>query len=205
MRRACPRPQISDGSTRVDRSIERVNRAGAVGRSMALSVHQMLAFSDDLNERWFPWLREQPTEVLAHNYEFSFRSPLGILTHMGNVEHTWLGLLEGQQPDWRKPPHSTKAFDEVGPVLSFLEETRARTHKLVDSLDEEALQQQHALEDASWLQKDALTTEELLWIIFTHEQWHRGELLAAFWSRDIEPPRLDWHQYASPIGGLLAR
>ncbi|MDX1611417.1 MAG: DinB family protein, partial [Candidatus Thermoplasmatota archaeon] len=134
---------------------------------------------------------------------FSFRSPLGILTHIGNVEHTWCGVIDGGQPDWRNPPYSTKELHTVEPVISFLEETRARTHELVDHLSEKELQRAIQLEDASWLVKDELTIEELLWIVFTHEQWHRGELIAAFWSQDIEPPRLDWHQYDTPVGGFL--
>ena len=167
---------------------------------MAVSVHQMLAFSDDVNERWFPWLRDQAAELLDHNFEFSFRSPLGILTHIGNVENGWMNVVDGGDPDWRHPPHSTKEFHEAAPVLAYLEETRARTHELVDDLDDEGLKEQRSVDPAG-LKKGTYTIEELLWIVFTHEQWHRGELIAAFWSRDIEPPRLDWHQYLSPVGG----
>lgn len=170
---------------------------------MAISVHQMLAFSDDINERWFPWLREQETELLDRNFEFSFYSPLGILTHIGNVEATWMDLIEGKQPDWRNPPYSTKELHTVEPVIAFLQETRERTHELIDGLSEKELQRTAQLEDASWLVKEELTLEELVWIVFTHEQWHRGELIAAFWSRDVEPPRLDWHQYGTPVGGML--
>lgn len=169
---------------------------------MAVSVHQMIAFSDAINERWFSWLREQETELLDRNFEFSFRSPLGILTHIGNVEHTWMRLVDGEQPDWRNPPYSTKELHSVEPVISFLEETREATHDLVDDLDEKALGRTVTLEDASWLVKEELTIEELVWIVFTHEQWHRGELIAAFWSQDIQPPRLDWHQYGTPVGGV---
>lgn len=165
---------------------------------MVLSVHQLLAFSDDLNERWFPGLREVPLEVLDHNFEFSFRSPLGILTHMGNVEHQWMNVVEGKDPDWRHPPHSTKQFHELEPVLAFLEATRERTHDLVDDLDEEALARECPVEPGVF-KKDAFTVEELVWIVFTHEQWHRGELIAALWSKDITPPELDWHRYATPI------
>lgn len=169
---------------------------------MPISVHQMLAFSDDMNERWFPWLRDQDPKLLDANVECSFYTPIGVLTHIGNVEATWMDVVEGDQPDWRNPPHSTKEFSEIEPVLDFLEETRERTHDLVDDLSEEDLQATRTLEDDSYLEKGELTIEELLWIVFTHEQWHRGELLAAFWSRDVEPPRVDWHQYATPVGGL---
>lgn len=169
---------------------------------MAVSVHQMLAFSDDVNERWFPWLREQDPELLDEDLELSFHTILGVLTHIGNVEHTWMDVVEGGQPDWRNPPYSTKELHETEPVLDFLAETRERTHALVDDLDEGQLQATRELEDTSWLEKDVLTIEELLWIVFTHEQWHRGELIAAFWSRDIQPERLDWHQYATPVGAI---
>lgn len=170
---------------------------------MAISVHQMLAFSDDLREAWWPWLRDQDPELLDHNFEISFRSVLGVLTHIGNVEATWIDLIEDIQPDWRNPPHSTKELHEIEPVLAFLDETRDRTHALVDDLDEKALQETRSLDDDSWLEKGELTIEELLWIVFTHEQWHTGEVLAAFWTRDIQTPRVDWHQYATPVGGLL--
>ncbi len=170
---------------------------------MAISVHQMIAFSDAMNERWFPWLDEQDPELLDRDLKFSFYSPIGILTHIGNVEATWIGFIEGEPLDWRNPPHSTKEFSKIDPVVAFLKETRERTHEIIDGFSEKELQRALELEDASWLVNDQLTVEELVWIVFTHEQWHRGELLAAFWSQGVEPPRVDWHQYDVPIGGIV--
>lgn len=191
------------GVTRGGYATGTVKPGSSVRGGMAVSVHQMLAFSDAMNEKWFPWLREQPTDILDRDLKFSFYTPLGILTHLGNVEATWIGFIEGEGLDWRNPPYSTKELHEAAPVLEFLKETRARTHEIVDDRTEEELQEVLRLEDASWLVKDELTVEELVWIVFTHEQWHRGELLAAFWSQGVKPPRVDWHQYDTPIGGIL--
>ena len=56
--------------------------------------------------------------------------------------------------------------------------------------------------DPKGFQRGTFTVEELVWIVFTHEQWHRGEIIGSLWSRDVEPPVLDWHQYLTPIGGV---
>jgi len=40
-------------------------------------------------------------------------------------------------------------------------------------------------------ERDEVAPEEALFTIFTHEQWHRGELLAVLWSEGVEPPPVD--------------
>lgn len=161
---------------------------------MAFTAHQLLAFSDALNERWFPKLRGAPLDLLDANLEFSFRSPLGILTHIANIEMAWMDVVEGTEPKWART--STKEHHTLEPVLAYLGQARARTHALVDDLSDKELARPCAVKPGLFA-KDAFTVDELLFTVFTHEQWHRGEVIAAFWSRDLEPPPLDYPRYGT--------
>lgn len=58
----------------------------------------MLAVSDDIDDRWFPWLREREAKLSNANVECSSCTPLGVLTHIGNVEAVRCDVVEGEQP-----------------------------------------------------------------------------------------------------------
>ncbi|MGH7332077.1 MAG: DinB family protein, partial [Candidatus Rokuibacteriota bacterium] len=158
-------------------------------------------FSDAMNDKWWPALGKAPTDFLTAKVDFSFMTPLGLLTHIANIENGWMDVVEDSKANWAR--HSTKEWTELAPVEAYTKEARARTHRLVDVLDDAGLQRACPVEPGVFA-KDAFTVEELLFTVFTHEQWHRGELLAALWSRNIEPPPLDWPRYATALSSVAA-
>lgn len=163
---------------------------------MAVSVRQMLAFSDALQERWWPAMRAAPKELLAAPVDFSFMTPLGIMTHIANIENYYNDAIEGQKMVVAR--HSTKTWNELAPVEAYWREARGRTHKNVDDLSEADLVREIPI-DVEGFAKKSYTVEELLFTIFTHEQWHRGEIMAAFWSKNVEPPKVDYPRYGTAL------
>lgn len=166
-----------------------------------IDVRQILAWSDAMRARWWKRLEEIDGAVLAENREASFRSVCGILTHMANVENGWMDVaeagLEGETvaPNWAR--HSTKTWSDLAPVREYAEAARARTHKLVDGLTEDALQTPCPVKGP--FARDAFTVEEILYTLVTHECFHRGEVLAILWQRDIEPPVCDYPAYGTSL------
>lgn len=165
---------------------------------MPLSARRMLAFSDELNEQWFAELREMDPELLRRDYKCSFYTPLAVLTHVGNVEKSWARTIAGESFVWDRP--SKSRWEEVDPVIDHLEDVRAYTHEVVDGLDEDDMQRPRAIDvDIEEFVREAITPEEALFTIFTHEQWHRGELLSILWSQGVEPPPVDWPRYGTRL------
>ena len=73
-----------------------------------IDVRKMLAWSDALSARWWDDLEKVPQEALAKTVDMTFLTPLGILTHMANVEMAWMDVVEGEAPQWaRAPPTSS--------------------------------------------------------------------------------------------------
>lgn len=161
-----------------------------------MDVRRFLAWSDALHARWWDQLAKLPADLLAAKVDASFLTPLGILTHMGNIEMAWMDAVEGQPPQWAR--HSTKKWSELQPVRAYAAEARARTHALVDGLDEAAMRRPCPLE-AGVFARPSLTVEEVLFTILTHECHHRGELLAVLWQKDVEPPVSDYPRYDVPL------
>lgn len=161
-----------------------------------IDARSMLRWSDELHETWWRDLEALDEELLAENREASFRSILGILTHMANVENAWMDVVEGHDPDWAR--HSTRTWSTLEPVRGYMEKTRQRTWSIVGDLpDEELTGQEHPA--GGPFAKEAFTAEEVLFTIVTHECFHRGEVLALLWQRDIEPPVCDYPAYATPL------
>ncbi len=161
-----------------------------------MDVRSLLTYNDALAERWWADLEKVPAEALAKKVDFTFLTPLGILTHMANVEMAWMDVIEGGAPQWAR--HSTKAFSELAPVRDYAREARGRTHKLVDGLDAEGLQRKCGPVEGPFVRPD-FTVEEILFTITTHEHIHRGEVLAALWNQDIRPPPADYPVYMTPL------
>ncbi len=160
-----------------------------------IDVRRMLAWSDEMHARWWEGLEKMEPAVLADRVDASFLTPLGILTHMANVENGWMDVVEGDSPKWAR--HSTKAFIEREPVQTYATEARARTHALVDTLTTEGMER--ACPADGPFAKPAFTVEEVLFTIVTHECFHRGELLAVLWQKDITPPVCDYPTYGTPL------
>ncbi|HVL48176.1 MAG TPA: DinB family protein [Candidatus Thermoplasmatota archaeon] len=160
-----------------------------------IDVRRMLAWSDEMHAEWKKGLLAMAPDMLAAEVNASFLTPVGILTHMANVENAWIDVVEGAAPQWAR--HSTKKWTTLEPVLAYVEETRARTHRVVDGLADKDLERPCAVPGP--FKKPAYTIEEILFTIVTHECFHRGELLAVFWQKDVTPPVCDYPQYATPL------
>lgn len=165
---------------------------------MPLSAKRLLAFSDELNERWFPELRAMDPGLLRRDYKCSFYTPLGVLTHVGNVEKSWARTIAGESFAWDRP--SKSRWEEADPVIDHLEEVRAYTHEVVEDLSADEMQRERQIDvDIDGFVREAVTPEEAVFTIFTHEQWHRGELLSILWSQGVEPPPVDWPRYGTAL------
>lgn len=161
-----------------------------------MDVRSFLAFQDAVAARWWDGLATLPPEALQKQVDFTFLTPLGILTHMANVEMAWVDVIEGAEPQWAR--HSTKKWNDLAPVRAYAQEARARTHRAVDGLDAAGLQRLCAPVKGNFA-KPAFTVEEVLFTLCTHEHIHRGEVLAALWSQNLEPPVADYPAYATPL------
>jgi uncharacterized damage-inducible protein DinB len=159
-----------------------------------LSALKMLDWSDAVHAAWTERLRKTDPALLRANFEVSFNTPLGVLTHLANVENGYVDVVEGLPQNWRR--HSTKEFTDLEPVLAYARETRSRTRAVLARLGEGALGKSFPVDFAA---NKAMTLEEILFTIVTHEQAHRGEILACFWQKDIEPPVVDYPRYGTPL------
>lgn len=161
-----------------------------------MDVRHFLAFSDALSRRWWDDLEKIPAPALAKPVDFSFLTPLGILTHMANVENAWMDVVEGREPKWAR--HSTKTWSELAPVRAYAEEARRRTHAIMDGLTDAQMQEPRGPVQGAFA-RPHLTVEEILFTICTHEHVHRGEVLAALWMQDVQPPVADYPAYLTPL------
>lgn len=161
-----------------------------------MDVRALLRFSDALHRRWAEGLAKLPPEALTKVVDFSFLTPLGILTHNANVEMAWMDVVEGKPPQWAR--HSTKKFGTLAEVQAYAQEARARTHALVDRLDAAGLARVCG-PVAGPFARPTLTVEEILFTVCTHEHVHRGELHAALWMQNVEPPVSDYPAYLTPL------
>lgn len=154
----------------------------------------MLAYNDALAARWWSDLERIDQAALSRVVDFSFLTPLGILTHMANVEMAWMDVVEGQPPQWAR--HSTKTWSDLAPVRAYA--ARARTHALVDALGAREMKELRGPVEGPFA-RPHLSIEEIVFTICTHEHIHRGEVLAALWQQDVRPPPADYPAYLTPL------
>lgn len=159
-----------------------------------IDAKKLLDWSDAVHARWAEWLRKADPEILRTNFEVSFLTPLGVLTHMSNVENGYMDIVEGVEEKWAR--HSTKKFTDLEPVLAYAKETRDRTRRLVATTDSAKRF------NVAFAEGGALSLEQILFTLVTHEQAHRGEILAICWQRNIEPAKVDYPVYATPLSRL---
>jgi len=161
-----------------------------------MDVRRFLAFSDTMSERWWRGLENVPAETLNSNVDFSYFTPLGILTHMANIENAWMDVVAGEPPEWERVV--TSEFVTLQGVRKYAREARARTHGLIASLDDAGMQRLCGPVDGAHARSN-FTVEEIVFHILTHEHIHRGEVLAALWHQNIEPPPADYADYGTPL------
>ncbi|HVL88039.1 MAG TPA: DinB family protein [Candidatus Thermoplasmatota archaeon] len=166
-----------------------------------MDVRRFLAFSDSISERWWDSLARVPAEALRANVDFSYFTPLGILTHVANVEMAWADVIAGEPPEWER--HKPTEFTGLGAVRSFARQARARTHGLVASLDDAGLLRLCGPVDPTHAEsrpaRSHYTVEEILFHILTHEHLHRGEVLASLWHQNVEPPPSNYVDYGTKL------
>lgn len=142
------------------------------------------------------FLATRPWDELVENREASFHSLRNVFLHGIEAEDWWFHhVVPGRKEawvDWDAPQRHPEPYgwatslDEIRRATRRLEEESEAWLKSLDST---------GLAAPVSTKHGPMSVEDVIVHVVTHEFHHRGEMLALWWQRDVEPPLVDLHAY----------
>lgn len=152
----------------------------------------LLGFNRRVRRALFETLAALPPEAFREDVGISFGSLRDTLFHVARVEDFWVNAF--LREDERRVARTDR--DEVATVQDLArlwDRVSDATEAYVADLSPEALAEvRRRSAGAEVVEK---TVEEYLFTFLIHEVYHKGEVLAVLWQKDVEPPFVDYWRY----------
>lgn len=151
-----------------------------------------LAFNRRVRRALLASLGELPPDDFLADVGISFGSLRNTLFHVMRVEDFWVHVfLQGGEATL--PREARDALDAPAALADRWEALSNRTEGYVRGLDAATLGEVRPRRRGDAIVEK--TVEEYLFTFLIHEVYHKGEVLAALWQRDFEPPPVDYWRY----------
>lgn len=144
-------------------------------------------------------LSRLPKKELLKDREVTYHSMKNVFFHILGVHDGWLNVtVQGASADPRV--YDVDDFDDVktmAELREYMEKVIAKEERLLGSLTEKDLERPV---QPSWKKRPHPLRDTLLQVTF-EQAHHLGELIAAFWQQDVEPPEMTWIDVRLAIAG----
>lgn len=153
---------------------------------------QVLRFNRRVRRELYSCLRKLPDGVFTEDRRLSFGSIRNTLFHVARVEDYWVNdvLRERGQTLSREVRDTIERVEDLQRVWGRLSD---ETEAFIAGMNEEELHR--VVEVNARGMKVRKTVEDYLFTFLIHEIYHKGEVLAALWQMDVEPPPVDFWRY----------
>ncbi len=152
-----------------------------------MELQQLYAYAASCRATLTPVLRAHP-ELLHREFVTTsrFNTIAKLLAHCNGAEESWYArLVDKPSP----APYADRVSSDLESLLTDAETLRTQTLALLAASSPESLAQVFTVALGS---PNSLTTNDILFHIVNHEQWHRAQIDTALQSFGIEPPNLDY-------------
>lgn len=179
----------------------RPNRRPASARLTPAQAREIFAYNVRLFDRFVRRVRRLPWRAVRRRREIGHQSIFQTLVHVLNVHEVWVGyILPGRSSDAElerlfadptRRPKDWRAFRVY----------EARVWRLVhDYLARVTPSEMRRPVKVFWMPGRYVVSDGLLQATFEQAQ-HLGEIIAALWQDDIEPPPMTWIEVANARRG----
>lgn len=119
----------------------------------------------------------------------NYNTIAALLAHSAGAEERWLARLQGVAAGERLEVRISAA-----PLTVWQEwdRIRAATMDFLAAADDARLDSEVQFELAQWQARGTLTTREILFHVFNHENYHRGQISMALQQFGEDPPNFDY-------------
>ncbi len=130
-------------------------------------------------------------DILTRPFETTsnYNTIAGLLAHSAGAEERWLtrlqGLAAGERLEVRLSAAPLTVWQEWDRI-------RAATMGFLAGADEARLDSEVQFELAQWQARATLKTREILFHVFNHENYHRGQISMALQQFGEDPPNFDY-------------
>ncbi|MFZ0892145.1 MAG: DinB family protein [Thermoplasmata archaeon] len=165
--------------------------------SEVTSLRDWYAYNAAARHAYFETLSQLPPEELKRDRGASFPTLLDILGHsMGGTE-TWIVRMSPLvgEPFANYAGPDPETLDDLRKYQHFVEE---QVDRFFSRLKEEDLDRSFLVPKLHpWWDEDfTASVRSTILHVIEHELQHRGELNALLWQIDVEPPILEWGEFA---------
>lgn len=119
----------------------------------------------------------------------SFNTIAALLAHSAGAEERWLARVRGVDAGERL---EARIASSPLSVWTEWDRIRAVTMEFLGCSDDARLDSEVEFELAQWQTKGRLTTREVLFHVFNHENYHRGQISMVLQQFGEDPPNFDY-------------
>jgi len=131
-----------------------------------------------------PQCWSEPIETLSQH-----RTIRALLAHSLGAEMRWNARIKGEpQP----PRYESTAPSDISQIHKDWRRQRELTTSIIQSADRAELDRVLDVTIPMWLYNGKLSVEEILFHIFSHENYHRGQCSMLLQHQAIDPPNFDY-------------
>lgn len=153
-----------------------------------VNIKELLEYNHQVRRRYLDAFSKLSWEEFTRNHEASFHSIRNIFIHTLSAINYWLNFLQNEKIRTRKEFDDYKTFQNV---RDYTEEVEKRMHDYLNALPKDDLGRKYTVTDGR-NQTVQVTAEDILIHVFEEEVHHRGEIIALFWQKGVEPPAVGW-------------
>jgi uncharacterized damage-inducible protein DinB len=155
-----------------------------------MELKTFASYSTSAQSRLYEFLLDKP-EACAKPFETiaTFKSIHDLLAHMIGAEEAWCARILGNE---LPPRYEQRAPESVSAIYADWQAQRQITQSIVDNADTAELSRSVPVTLQTINAQMVLTVELMLFQIFNHENYHRGQCSMLLQTQGIDPPPFDF-------------
>ncbi len=119
-----------------------------------------------------------------------FKTVHDLLAHSIGAETRWMARILGEPLP--EPRYEENAPREIEALRKDWQRYRKRTMTIIQAATSEELLRQIPYTLPGWVENGSLSFEEMVYHVFNHENYHRGQCSMILQQNGFEPPQFDY-------------
>jgi uncharacterized damage-inducible protein DinB len=156
-----------------------------------MQVNDLVGYNHIVRGLYLEALAKLPwTQVVEHK-GLSFDSMRNVFLHLTLVEDRWISYtIPGRFKDWVDPDF--ESFTDMASLKKYTLKVQGRSVQYLKMLNSQELNREISV---PWGERNLITVENALTHMVLEDMIHYGELSAAFWQMNLEPPYMGFWRY----------
>jgi uncharacterized damage-inducible protein DinB len=159
------------------------------------TLREWFRYLAESRRKYFATLEQLPREEQLRDRGASFPTLLAIFEHSVGARVYWFHNMSKNFPDLPQldfgPIPDPPEKPQVADVARLEREVDVLTNRFLDALTPKDLERHFPMKSG-----EPPSVRDALWHLVEEELQHRGEMNALLWQIDVDPPILDWIEWA---------